>query len=399
MNILCTESVLAGREAFSTLGETIVLPDRALRREHLQNTDALVIRSKTRVTRDLLEGTPVKFVGTATAGFDHIDATACAELGVAWTAAPGCNATSVAEWFIAALLVWSERRSQPLEGRSIAVIGVGQVGSRVARRAELLGLRPLLNDPPRALAEGNPSFRPLAEVLPKADIVTVHVPLTDEGPFATRGMVDCRFFEQLKPGALFINASRGEVVDEEALALALDSGQVSDAILDVWQNEPAISAEILDRVLLGTPHIAGYSWDGKLAGTVQVYRACCRFFEVRPTWQPTDVSAGSPPPRIELGGSPYGMLPLLREAVRRVYDIERDDAALRGATAPPNERLGDRFERLRRQYPVRREFSAATVVCGEGFDESTAQMLTLLGFQVVDANNSPGESSSGSCKS
>ncbi|MCX7818601.1 MAG: 4-phosphoerythronate dehydrogenase [Kiritimatiellae bacterium] len=382
MKIVCAESVLAGAEAFTTLGETTVLPDRAIRREHLLDADALVIRSKTRVTRELLDGTPVKFVGTATAGFDHIDIAACEALGIAWTAAPGCNATSVAEWLVAALLVWSQRRERTLQGRSIAVIGVGQVGSRVARRAEILGLRPLLNDPPRALAEGDPCFRPLDEVLPSADIVTLHVPLTDQGPFATRGMADCRFFEQLKPGALFVNASRGEVVDEDALTLALDSGQVSDAVLDVWQHEPAISPRLLERALLGTPHIAGYSWDGKLAGTVQVYQACCRFFEVRPLWRPAEVSPGVPPPRIEVMPDADASL---RAAVRAVYDIERDDRALRGDGAPPGETLADRFERLRRRYPVRREFAAATLLWPGQLDDPPARRLAALGFQVQPA--------------
>ncbi len=385
VNIVCAESVLAGAEAFSTLGATVVLHDRAIRREHLLDADALVIRSKTRVTRELLEGTPVKFVGTATAGYDHIDAQACAELGVAWTAAPGCNATSVAEWLVAALLVWSARRNRPLAGRSMAVIGVGQVGGRVVRRAQILGLRPLLNDPPRALAEGDSSFRPLEEVLPAADFVTLHVPLTDDGPYATRGMANCRFFEQMKPGAVFINASRGEVVDEEALSLALDSAQVSDVILDVWQNEPAISPALLDRAMLGTPHIAGYSWDGKLAGTVQVYEACCRFFEVRPTWRSVEVSAGVPPPQIELAADAADLTAALREAVRAVYDIERDDAALRGAGAPPAEPMADRFERLRRHYPVRREFAASTVTWQGSLEAPAARALAALGFQVVTA--------------
>ncbi len=394
VKIVCAESVLAGAEAFSTLGETVVLPDRAIRHDHVRNADALVIRSKTRVTRELLEGTPVKFVGTATAGFDHIDAAACAQLGVAWSAAPGCNATSVAEWLVAALLVWAERRARPLQGRTIAVIGVGQVGRRVVRRAELLGLRPLLNDPPRALAEGDPAFRPLDEILPLADFVTLHVPLTDSGPFATRNMVDCRFFDRMKPGAVFINASRGEVVDEEALTLALDAGQVSDAILDVWQNEPEISPRLLDRVLLGTPHIAGYSWDGKLAGTVQVYEACCRFFEVRPTWRPANITPGGPPPYIVVEQRPADDMVALRTAVRAVYDIERDDAALRGAGAPPDETLAQRFERLRRHYPVRREFASATIVCPDGSGSSAARTLSALGFQIV-AGGGPYAAASG----
>ncbi len=381
VKIVCAHSVLAAREAFSTLGEVVVLPDREICREHLMDADALIIRSKTRVTRELLEGTSVRFVGTATAGFDHIDAEACRALDVAWTAAPGCNATSVAEWFVAAMLVWSRRRGVPLDGRTLAVVGVGQVGRRVVQRAEILGMSVLQNDPPRALAEGNPIFRPLEEILPHADVVTLHVPLTDTGPFATRQMVNHRFLSLLKPGAVFVNASRGEVVDESALHLALESGQVSDAILDVWDHEPDIDPTLLERALLGTPHIAGYSWDGKLAGTVQVYLALCRFWEISPTWDPTTVRPDAPPPEIHVCADHRDDESLLHEVVRGVYDIERDDRALRGEGAPPTEPLPARFERLRKQYPVRREFAWARVTL-HGGPSSLKKRLESLSFRV-----------------
>lgn len=381
MNIVCAESVLAGAEAFSTLGDVEVLPDRVISRDRLMEADALIIRSKTKVDRAMLEGTRVAFVGTATAGFDHICASDCADLGVAWTAAPGCNAPSVAEYVTAALLTLAARKGFDLAGRTMAIVGVGQVGRRVAAKAGALGMRPLQNDPPRALAEGDSILRPLDEILPLADIVTLHVPLEDGGPFPTRAMADCRFFEKMKPGALFINASRGEVVDEADFKLVLDAGQVSAAVLDVWDREPAIDKGLMDVTDLVTPHIAGYSWDGKLAGTAQIYREACGFFEVQPVWNSAAVSPGIPAPVVEVDASRRTEEDALRTLVACVYDIERDDRALRGVGAAGGESLAARFERLRKSYPVRREFSAATVRL-PGASPDLLRKAAALGFTV-----------------
>lgn len=381
MKIVCARSVLAATEAFSTAGAVSVLPDRHIRREHLLDADALIIRSKTRVDRALLEGTSVAFVGTATAGFDHIDAAACEALGVAWTAAPGCNATSVAEYVAAALLNWAEGCQVELAGRTMAVVGVGQVGRRVVRIAEALGMIVLQNDPPRALVEGDAVLRPLDEILPRADIVTLHVPLTDVGPFATRRMVDCRFLARLPSGALFINASRGEVVDESALMLACQSGHIGGMILDVWDHEPHIDPALLEAARIATPHIAGYSWDGKLAGTAQVYREFCRFFELPERWSPATVEPGEPPPAARISASGRPAQAVLRDMVRAVYDIERDDRALRGEGAPAGETLSEQFERLRKTYPVRREFAASRVEL-EGANAAVRHAACGLGFAL-----------------
>ncbi|MBM4155697.1 MAG: 4-phosphoerythronate dehydrogenase [Lentisphaerae bacterium] len=381
MKTICARSVLAGREAFATVGEVVVKPDREIVREDLLDADALVIRSKTTVNRSLLEGTRVAFVGTATAGFDHIDGAACADLGVAWTAAPGCNATSVAEYITAALLTMAEKGGFDLAGRTIAVVGVGQVGRRVVAKASALGMRPLQNDPPRAQTEGDAVLRPLDEILPQADIVTLHVPLTDDGPFATRGMVDCRFLERLKPGALFFNASRGEVVDEAALKLALAGGQVSAAVLDVWDHEPEIDPALLDAAAVGTPHIAGYSWDGKLAGTAQVYEAACRFFEIKPSWDSTAIAPGTPPPEVAVPTAGRSDQEVLRDLVLGVYDLARDDRDLRGARAPEGETLAVRFERLRKKYWTRREFPAARIAL-PGAAPELLRLSAALGFRV-----------------
>jgi erythronate-4-phosphate dehydrogenase len=357
---VCAASVLHGREAFAGLGEVVVRPDRAISAADLRDADALVVRSKTRVDAALVGGSRLAFVGTATAGYDHLDVRALADRGIAWCAAAGCNANSVSEYVASALLHLSARHAWPLAGRSIAVVGVGQVGRRVVAKARALGLRPLLNDPPRQQAEGGADWRALDEILPEADVVTLHVPLVDDGPWPTRGLADGRFFERMKPGAWFINASRGEVVDEEDLRLALDGGQVARAVLDVWAREPEIDPALLARVDLGTPHIAGYSYDGKLRGTVQVYEELCRFLEVAPDWTPGSLSPPPAVPEIVADGRGLSDEEILWGIVRRVYDVAEDDGRLR-APAADAAALAARFEDLRRTYPDRREFPGTTV--------------------------------------
>lgn len=361
MITVVAESVLHGAEAFATLGEVRVRPDRAIGPAEVRDADALVVRSKTDVNDALIQGSRLAFVGTATAGYDHFDLDAIGRKGISWCAAPGCNATSVAEYVVSALLALSVKGNLPLAGRSIAVIGVGEVGRRVTARAEALGMRPLLNDPPRAAAEGDAAFQTLDEILPQADVVTLHVPLEDGGRWPTRRMVDCRFLSRMKPGAIFINASRGEVVDEPSLGTALAHGQISRAVLDVWDHEPNTDPALMDSACFATPHIAGYSWDGKLAGTRMVYEQACRFFEMEPRWiAPTgNDHPATRPPAVAI--SPEVAAHTLEEnlwsVVRQVYDITLDDQVFR---AGPREQkaLAQHFESLRRNYPVRREFAS-----------------------------------------
>lgn len=378
MKTVCAASVLAGREAFEGLGEVAVRPDDRIGPADVRDAQALIVRSKTRVDADLLAGSSVQFVGTATAGFDHFDAAWLDAAGLAWCAAPGCNANSVSEYVAAALLHLACREGFELAGRTLGVIGVGHVGSRVAAKAEGLGMRVLRNDPPLQLATGDPAFLPLDDVLRGSDIVTLHVPLTRTGPCPTFHMAGCDFFARLRPGAVFLNAARGEAMDTEALGLALDRGVVARAVLDVWEDEPAISAALLDRVAVGTPHIAGYSYDGRLNGTLAVYREACRFFEVAPGWPPAG-RAGPAGGVLEADARGRSDEEVLRSLVRSVYDIEADDAALR--RGPPGETLADRFRRLRHAYPDRREFSAWTVRLAHG-SPGLPGKVQALGFRV-----------------
>jgi erythronate-4-phosphate dehydrogenase len=372
MKTVVAETVLLGREAFETLGEVMVIPDRQIGPEHLKDADALIIRSKTKVTPELIEGSAVRFIGTATAGFEHIDFQTLEKNGIGWCAAPGCNADSVADYMTAALLTLHMKHGVELEGRTLGIIGVGQVGSRVAKRAEALGLRVFLNDPPRAAKEGDAGFQGLEVLLAESDFVTLHVPLIKEKPWPTLRMADCRFFEQMKRGAVFINASRGKVLDSDALLHAKTNGLVSHAVLDVWDPEPAIRADVLAVATIGTPHIAGHSFEGKLNGTIQAYREACHFFETAPVWEPAPLLPAVTVPELKLDSIGKSDLEVLAEAVAAVYDIGVDRLSV--------EDIG-RFDKLRAHYRVRREFKNTTVSLSE-HRPGLLKRLAAAGFAV-----------------
>ena len=380
MKIVCATSVTLGREAFSTLGEVAWVPEREITAEVVRDADLLIGRSKVKLDRALLDGSRVAFAATATAGVDHVDAAYLEERQIAWTSAPGSNANSVAEWVAAGLLHLATRHGVALEGKTLGIIGVGNVGTRVAALAPALGLRVLLNDPPRAAAEPGAMWCELDALLAQADIVTLHVPLTDAGPYATRALVDCRFLSNLKTGAIFLNASRGEVVDEDCLRLAVDQDCVSHALLDVFAREPDVDPRTAAIADLVTPHIAGYSYEGRVRGTDQCYRAACRFLEVEPRWSPP------PLPHDEarvLDADPRGRtdLDVLAELVARAYDITADDRALRAGLGPDEAARRARFQALRAHYADRLEFPAFTTRV-PATHPTLAARLSRLGFTV-----------------
>jgi erythronate-4-phosphate dehydrogenase len=381
MKIVCAETVLLGSEAFSNAGITTVMPDREISRDDLTDADALIVRSKTRIDMDLLEGTPVQFVGTATAGTDHIDRQALSAAGIYWCASPGCNANSVSEYIIAALLVLAHRHGFDLQGRSIGVVGCGQVGSRVAAKCESLGMRVLRNDPPLAAASADPDYYPLETVLGESDIVTLHVPLVRDGPWPTCRMTDYRFFEQLKPGAVFMNAARGSVCDYDALLEARQAGAVSRMVIDVWNPEPAFRPDVLQRADLATAHIAGHSFEGKLNGTVACYNELCNFFEIPRTWDTALSLPQAPVPVLETDCTGLDDEALLREIVRAVYDIEADDVLIRKAAVPDEVDRARNFDALRKHYRTRREFGCTEILAAHAAPSLLAK-AEGLGFRI-----------------
>jgi len=380
LRIVADENIPFAQEAFSTLGQVTLVPGREMTAETVRDCDILCCRSVTRVGPDLLEGSRVRFVGTATIGIDHVDVAYLRRRGIAFASAPGSNANSVAEYVVAALLVLARRYAFRLEGKTIGVVGVGNVGSRVARKARALGMRVLLNDPPLARQTGDPRFLPL-DALFGADFITLHVPLTRSGPDPTWHMADARFLERMRPDAFFINTSRGAVADTEALKGALRGERLAGAVLDVWEDEPAIDLELLRLVEIGTPHIAGYSFDGKVCATEMIYRAACEALGVEPTWDPSPFMPPPAHPRLVLDRSSRHDEDVVREAVLTIYDIEADDRALRQCPADPQAR-GAHFDHLRKTYPERREFHNTTVVVHD-HSPALARKLEGLGFKVA----------------
>ncbi len=351
MNIIADQNIPFAPEAFGTLGNVTTLPGRGITREHLAQADALIVRSITKVNAALLEGSPIRFVGTCTIGEDHIDKPWLAAHNIGFASAPGCNANSVSEYITAALLELGAKA-----GNSLGIIGYGHVGKRVATKAQALGLRVVINDPPLAnsVVAGSPTFAPLDEAL-ACDFITLHVPLEKGGPHPTRHLINADTLARAKPGAVILNTARGPVIDSAALITALDSGHIAAAVLDVWEGEPDVPEELINRAFLATSHIAGYSFDGKVNGTTQIYHAACQHFGVAPSWTP---DALLPPPEVPSIDGAESLL----EIIRKLYTIHTDDAHLREALALPPEERGKHFDNLRKNYRQRREFQHTTVL-------------------------------------
>ena len=360
--------------------------------ETVRDADALIVRTRTKCDATLLEHSRVGVVATATIGTDHIDINWCRTHGIVCASAAGCNAASVAQYMTSALLRVSLLRNLDLRGKTLGIVGCGNVGTKVAAAAVALGMNVLLNDPPRVCKEKLSGFVDLETIQREADFITLHVPLhgAEYGPMRTEHLADEAFFRGLKRKPFFFNTSRGDVVDEPALKDAIKSGLISGAVLDVWHNEPDIDRELLSLVDFATPHIAGYSADGKANGTAMSVEAVAKggflwindytYLALRPLCESirqvkADILAKVPAPAnpvVTLNpASPHP----LADAVFTSYDIADDDAALRAA--PEN------FEALRGSYRVRREFPAYTVQSKQPMPAELADTLKKLGFHLA----------------
>ena len=359
--------------------------------ETVRDADALIVRTRTKCDAALLEHSRVRIVATATIGMDHIDTDWCGTHGITWENAAGCNASSVAQYMTSALLRVSLRHNVDLRGKTLGIVGCGNVGTKVAAAAAALGMNVLLNDPPKEWRRKLTGFVDLETIRRESDFITLHVPLwgTEYGPWRTEHMADEAFFRGLKRKPFFFNASRGDVVDEPALKAAITEGLISGAVLDVWHNEPEIDRELLSLVDFATPHIAGYSADGKANGTAMAVEAVVKesflwindnaYLALEPLRESiqqvkADILAKVPAPAdpvITLDpASPHP----LADAVFASYDIADDDAALRAAP--------EQFENLRGSYRVRREFPAYTVRSDKPLPSALRDTLLKLGFHV-----------------
>lgn len=278
MKVVIDNKIPYIREAMEALADEVVyLPGKEITASVVRDADALITRTRTQCNRQLLEGSKVRFIGTATIGFDHIDTEYCREAGITWSNCPGCNAGAVEQYLHSVLLLLQQEKHVELKDACLGIVGVGHVGSHILSLAERLGMRILLNDPPRA-DRGEEGFVSLETLARECDIITFHTPLERNGEYRTFHLADRTFFHSLRKKPYIINTSRGEVVETEAILEALDKGLIGGAVLDVWENEPHINLELLDKVFIGTPHIAGYSADGKANATRMVLEAFCRFF-------------------------------------------------------------------------------------------------------------------------
>jgi erythronate-4-phosphate dehydrogenase len=381
MRIVADENIPLLDAFFAHFGEIRRLPGRSIDRAAVADADILLVRSVTPVTRELLEGSSVRFVGTCTIGTDHLDLEYFLQAGIQWSSAPGCNARGVVDYVLGGLLTLAEIEGVGLAQRTYGVVGAGQVGGRLVKVLQGLGWNVLVCDPPRQAAEGG-DFVSLEEIVQRCDVISLHTPLDKTGEHPSWHLFDKARLQQLKPGSWLINASRGAVVDNAALYDVLLDREDLQAVLDVWEGEPTVNTALADLCVIGTPHIAGYSLDGRQRGTSQIYQALCSYLGQEPQISLSELLPQPWLAEVTLDGrtDPVWALNML---CRGVYDPRRDDADFRrslvGSVSQPLA-----FDLLRKHYPPRREIEGLSVRIN-GQSEVLTQLVTALGAAVVPA--------------
>lgn len=381
MLIVADENIPLLDSFFGDFGEVRRVSGRSMTAGDVRDADILLVRSVTRVNRKLLEGSRVRFVGTTTIGTDHVDLDWLEQQGIRFSAAPGCNANSVAEYVLSVLSLYAEKRGlTDWSQLSVGIVGVGNVGGELARKLERLGFDVRLCDPPRAdLERSGPEFVSLGEAM-TCDVVSLHTPLTREGDYPTFHMIGEQELDSLGANQLLINSGRGEVIDSAALQARLGRGDAPVVALDVWEQEPAIHPGLVEQVWLATPHIAGYSLEGKVQGTEIIYQALSQFLGL-----PVRKKAGQFLPEPALSKLSFTSSAeeedAIRIALRACYDPRRDDIRLRNAMAGSAQERSAAFDRLRRDYPVRRECSSLKIQL-KGTSKSLQDSFRAIGFKL-----------------
>ncbi len=377
MHIVADENIPLLNEFFADFGEITLVEGRSMTAADVAEADILLVRSVTRVDAQLLAGSKVKFVGTATIGTDHIDQDYLQEAGIGFKSAPGCNAQAVVDYVLSALSVLVDERGIGFTDVSVGIVGVGSVGLLLRRRLEEMGVTVLAVDPfkdPEEVGE----LVTLDEAL-QADVVTLHTPLTRDGEHPTWHLIDQQRLAQMKPDASLINAGRGAVVDNAALLEHMQNNRDFEAILDVWENEPELDLNLMHRCLLATPHIAGYSLDGKMRGTEYVYQGLCEFFGL-PVRRKLAQFLPEPGVKRVNFSDQVPVHQALRTAIRAAYEIRVDDGVMRTAMKR-SDNLKATFDHLRKNYPLRRDIPTLRVgVPAKCHDLHEA--LTAAGFDV-----------------
>ena len=380
MLIVADENIPLLDAFFAGFGEIRRVPGRAIDRATVEQADVLLVRSVTNVNRALLEGSKVRFVGTCTIGTDHLDLDYFRQAGITWSSAPGCNARGVVDYVLGSLLTLAEIEGADLTQRTYGVVGAGEVGGRLVKVLQGLGWNVLVCDPPRQAAEGG-DYVSLEQIIEQCDVISLHTPLDKQGPQSTWHLFDKNRLNQLKPGAWLINASRGPVVDNAALRQVLLEREDLQAVLDVWEGEPEVDVALAELCVLATPHIAGYSLDGRQRGTAQIYQALCEFLG-----QPEQVRLNDllPAPwlsavTLNADSDPVWALAML---CRGVYDPRRDDANFRRSLVGHVSEQRAAFDALRKHYPLRREIDGLKVRI-EGDSPALQQIVAALGATSV----------------
>ncbi|MFZ3153812.1 4-phosphoerythronate dehydrogenase PdxB [Pseudomonas sp.] len=359
MRIIADENIPLLDEFFAGFGTIRRLPGRGIDAAAVADADVLLVRSVTQVNRALLEGSAVKFVGTCTIGTDHLDLDYFQQAGIRWASAPGCNARGVVDYVLGSLLVLAEQQGVELASRTYGVVGAGQVGSRLLKVLRGLGWRVLVCDPPRQAAEGG-DFVSLQQVLDQCDVISLHTPLECLGEHPTEHLFDAARLAVLKPGSWLINASRGAVVDNQALRELLAQRSDLQVVLDVWEGEPQVDVELAALCRIATPHIAGYSLDGKLRGTAQIYQALCQHLGVVPSVELAQLMPAAWLNNLTIDASADPAW-ALASICRAVYDPRRDDADFRRSLQGDGLTRRAAFDGLRKHYPMRREIDGLEV--------------------------------------
>ncbi len=374
MKIVCDNKIPFLKGTLEPYAEVVYLPGKETTAEVVRDADAIITRTRTICNEALLKGSKVKVIATATIGFDHIDTVWCESNGIVWKNAPGCNSWSVKQYIASVLVTLAKKHKLRFENLTLGVVGVGNVGSKVAEVARLLGMKVLLNDPPRARKESSAMFVSLEEIMEQADIITVHVPLSKSGGDATWHLFDAQRLAKLTPRQILINSSRGPVVDNTALKETLQRHALKGAVLDVWEGEPDLDAELVSLLDIATPHIAGYSADGKANGTTMSVQTVAKCLGLPLTeWNASGVPAPKQSLTFAIDGKGKSKQDILSEAILYTYDVTTDSDALRASL--------DSFETQRGDYPVRREPTAYTIVLSN-VEEETADTLRRIGFQT-----------------
>ncbi len=374
IKIIADDKIPFLKGVLEPFAQVTYLSPKQITKEAVNDADALLVRTRTKCNAELLEDSNVKFIATATIGYDHIDRVYCDSKNIRWVSAPGCNSSSVQQYIASALVTIANRKKIKLAEQTIGIVGVGNVGSKIEKVAKTFGMDVLLCDPPRQRVEANNQFVSLDELVKKSDIITFHVPLNRSGEDKTFHIADEQFFESFSESKIVFNSSRGEVIETNALKNAVKNGSVADLLLDVWENEPNIDLELLDLTDIATPHIAGYSADGKANGTAMCVKELANYFNlpIDTDWYPNEIPNPKNPAIIKLDCNGLEEEEVIKKVILHTYKIEEDDQRLRAEV--------ETFEKQRGDYPVRREFTFYTLDL-KNCKENVQNKLYQLGFK------------------